>query len=60
MRADPKKEIHVSALVLKLLLAPAVGALAAGVAMGGLVWSQTQPPSASENPGNQEILTYGE
>ncbi len=49
-----------SALVLKLLLAPAVGALTAGVAMGGLVWSQTQPPSASENPATAPILTYGD
>jgi uncharacterized integral membrane protein len=44
--------------ILRLLLAPLVGAVLAFLVMFGLIWSQTQAPE--QNPASQEILTYGE
>lgn len=51
------KESHVPE-ILRLLLAPLVGAVLAFLVMFGLIWSQTQAPE--QNPASQEILTYGE
>lgn len=47
-----------SASVLKMVLAPVAGALAAFVVMGGLVWSQTQAPE--QNPVSKPIFDYGD
>jgi hypothetical protein len=41
-----------------IVLPAAVGALLAGGALGGLVYSQTQGPET--NPASKEILVYGE
>lgn len=44
--------------IIKLLLAPIIGALLAFLLMFGLIWSQTQTPE--QNPASQPILTYGD
>ena len=41
-----------------IVLPAAVGALLAGGALGGLVYSQTQGPET--NPASKEILVYGD
>jgi len=46
--------------VLKFLAPVLIGGSVAGVSMFGLVQSQTQVPSPSDNPANQQIITYGE
>jgi len=45
-------------LLLKFLAPVLIGGTVAGVGMVGLVSSQTQAPS--ENPANQQIITYGD
>lgn len=44
--------------VLKLLVAPLVGALLGTMVMWGLVYSQTRPPAT--NPVSEPVLTYGD
>ncbi|RYB91924.1 hypothetical protein EUA93_17525 [Nocardioides oleivorans] len=48
----------IGGIVTSILLPTAVGAIVAGGALGGLVFSQTQAPET--NPASQEILVYGD
>ena len=48
----------VAGIVTSIVLPVAVGALLAGGALGGLVYSQTQAPET--NPASQEVLVYGD
>lgn len=44
--------------IAKLLIPVVAGALSGGVAMFGVVWSQTKAPDT--NPASTPILTYGD
>lgn len=48
----------IGSIVTSIVLPVAVGALVAGGALGGVVYSQTQAPET--NPASQEILVYGD